>query len=98
MTDYVEDFAPGSGSRTAARSWLPTDAPSLVLNGEWQFRLHPSHRGLPGPSAADVYEETIPVPSHWVLGPDGVPAGGERGLPIYTNVQYPFPVDPPFIP
>jgi beta-galactosidase len=98
VTDYVEDFSPGSGSRTAPRAWLATDAPALSLNGEWQFRLHPSHRGLDGPAASDLDTETIPVPSHWVLGPDGVPRDGGRGRPIYTNVQYPFPVDPPFVP
>ena len=33
------------------------------------------------------------MPSHWVL-----PAGGPYGQPIYTNVQYPFPIDPPHVP
>jgi len=98
VTGYVEDFAPGSGRRTPARAWVTTDAPALELDGEWQFRLHPSHRGLPEPGEADGYEQTIAVPSHWVLGPDGVPTNAERGRPIYTNVQYPFPVDPPFVP
>jgi len=98
VADHVEDYAPGSGARTSPRAWLPSDAPALDLNGEWQFRLHTSHRGLPEPAASDVYDGTITVPSHWVLGPDGVPAGDERGRPIYTNVQYPFPVDPPFVP
>ena len=33
------------------------------------------------------------MPSHWVLAGDGA-----YGKPIYTNVIYPFPVDPPHIP
>ena len=37
--------------------------------------------------------DTLPVPSHWVLHGDG-----DYGRPIYTNVKYPFPVDPPFVP
>lgn len=37
--------------------------------------------------------DTLAVPSHWVLQGDG-----KYGLPIYTNVQYPFPVEPPFVP
>jgi len=97
MANYVEDFSPGSGSRTTPRAWLKTDAPALELDGQWQFRLYPSHRGLPEPDGAE-YGGTIPVPSHWVLGPDGVPASLERGRPIYTNVQFPFPVDPPYVP
>ncbi len=107
MTSYVEDFTPGSGSRTAPRACLPTDAPALSLNGEWQFRLYGTHHGLPDPasgeSVADGRRETtgwehITVPSHWALGPDGVPDDAGRGRPIYTNVQFPFPVDPPFVP
>jgi beta-galactosidase len=35
----------------------------------------------------------LPVPSHWVLQADGA-----YGRPIYTNVQYPFPIDPPYVP
>ena len=33
---------------------------------------------------------TLPVPSHWQLHGYGAPA--------YTNVRYPFPVDPPRVP
>ncbi|GAA1426650.1 glycoside hydrolase family 2 TIM barrel-domain containing protein [Microlunatus lacustris] len=77
---------------------MTSDAPSLGLDGEWQFRLHPSHRGLAEPPETDGDWGQVSVPSHWVLGPDGVPGSAERGRPIYTNVQYPFPVDPPFVP
>ncbi|WP_375430281.1 glycoside hydrolase family 2 TIM barrel-domain containing protein [uncultured Friedmanniella sp.] len=100
MTSYVVDHSPGSGSRSAARAWLPSNAPQLSLNGEWQFRLHPSHLGL-GDGAPDASGdwERITVPSHWVLGPDGaLPLEAGRGRPIYTNVQFPFPVDPPWVP
>jgi beta-galactosidase len=41
----------------------------------------------------DAGWDTLAVPSHWVLQGDG-----KYGLPIYTNVQYPFPVEPPFVP
>jgi len=100
-TSYVEDHSPGSGSRTAPRAWLRSSAPELSLNGEWDFLLHASHHGLPDPAdlAPDLAWETITVPSHWVLGPDGaLPVEAGRGRPIYTNVQFPFPVDPPYVP
>uniref|UniRef100_UPI00388E5A6E sugar-binding domain-containing protein n=1 Tax=Rhodococcus sp. TaxID=1831 RepID=UPI00388E5A6E len=100
---------PGAGRRTPARSWLNTDALSLSLNGEWRFRLLPGTPGTPGAAgvlpngeaetdvAGEDYDDTdwdtIPVPAHWVLHGDG-----KYGLPIYTNVQYPFPVEPPFVP
>ena len=32
----------------------------------------------------------LPVPSHWQLHGHGAPA--------YTNVAYPFPIDPPYVP
>jgi beta-galactosidase len=37
--------------------------------------------------------DSIPVPSHWVLQGDGA-----YGRPIYTNIQFPFPIDPPHVP
>ena len=105
---YVTDRGPGSGRRAAARSWLHSDAPSLSLNGDWRFRLLPGVPGTPaGPvlpggedaegvaaeSLDDSGWDTLPVPSHWVLEGEGA-----YGRPIYTNVQYPFPIDPPHVP
>ena len=98
---YVEDHSTGSGRRTPPRAWLRSDAPELSLNGEWDFRLHASHHGLPDPTDGgdDDSWQTITVPSHWVLGPEGaLPEEAGRGRPIYTNVQFPFPIDPPFVP
>ncbi|NQX26233.1 DUF4981 domain-containing protein [Microbacteriaceae bacterium VKM Ac-2854] len=86
-----------------ARSCLHSDAPTLSLDGDWRFRLlagDPTAPGsydvLPaGESVLDVaavdYDDsawgTLPVPAHWVLH--------GHGAPIYTNVQLPFPIDPP---
>ncbi|GAA4265883.1 glycoside hydrolase family 2 TIM barrel-domain containing protein [Frondihabitans peucedani] len=93
---YVTDIVPGSGRRSKARSWLHSDAPRIDLSGEWAFRLLPHASGEEGfadPVVSVEGWESIEVPSHWVLGHDG-----RYGSPIYTNVQYPFPVDPPFVP
>ncbi|WP_287930068.1 glycoside hydrolase family 2 TIM barrel-domain containing protein [Arthrobacter sp.] len=105
---YVIDRGPGTGRRVPARSWLHSDAPSLPLNGDWRFRLLPGVPGTPGgpalPDGEDVEGvaaesfddagwDTLPVPSHWVLEGEG-----KFGRPIYTNVQYPFPIDPPHVP
>lgn len=93
---YYEDFAPGSGARAVPRSRVDTDAAVLVLAGTWRFRLWPV--ADPGertwaPDYDDSSWDDLPVPSHWVLHGDGA-----YGRPIYTNVRYPFPVDPPFAP
>ncbi|MBS1906249.1 MAG: DUF4981 domain-containing protein [Actinobacteria bacterium] len=105
----MTDRGPGSGARTPARSALRTDAPRLSLNGPWRFRLLAGAPGEPGgaealppgegvedvarPDLDDSEWDTIPVPSHWVLHRDGA-----YGRPIYTNKQYPFPVEPPHVP
>ncbi|MFF1633294.1 glycoside hydrolase family 2 TIM barrel-domain containing protein [Leifsonia sp. NPDC058248] len=92
----LTDTAPGRGARRAPRSWLHSDAPSLSLNGEWRFRLSPT-AAVSEEMAAEAFDDagwdSIPVPSHWVLQGDG-----KYGRPIYTNVQFPFPIDPPHVP
>jgi beta-galactosidase len=89
---YLEDFAPSSGLR-AARAFLRSDAPSLALDGDWAFSLSPRADAPPDfadPAFDDAGWAGLPVPSHWQLHGYGAPA--------YTNVAYPFPVDPPYVP
>ncbi|HEV2927618.1 MAG TPA: glycoside hydrolase family 2 TIM barrel-domain containing protein, partial [Propionibacteriaceae bacterium] len=94
---YLEDFAPGRGRRSRPRAWMNTDAPQLSLNGQWRFRWSPVAYGLDESAAAPDFDDRdwdeIGVPSHWVLH-----GSGEYGRPIYTNVQFPFPIDPPYVP
>jgi len=66
-----------------------------TLNGSWKFRLFdnpevPEANGF-FEKEFDVDEwDTVQVPSNWqMLGYD---------KPIYTNVQYPFPFEPPLVP
>ncbi|MDT7707552.1 MAG: beta-galactosidase, partial [Pseudonocardiales bacterium] len=96
LSAYVSDTAPGRGALRTARSWLHSDAPSLSLNGLWRFRLSPTVP-VAEDFAAEGFDDSgwdsIPVPSHWVLQGDGA-----YGRPIYTNVQFPFPIDPPHVP
>ncbi|MFC4120845.1 glycoside hydrolase family 2 TIM barrel-domain containing protein [Nonomuraea zeae] len=88
----LETFTPGSG-RLEPRAALRSDAPALDLNGTWRFRLSPTAQA-PEDFAQPDYDDTgwddLPVPSHWPLHGHGAPA--------YTNVSYPFPVDPPHVP
>ncbi len=103
MSSYLDDFSPGSGLRSRPRAWLASDAPMLSLNGDWKFRWSPVAHGLDDaaadPDFDDAAWDTIPVPSHWVLpGTSAKAQQGRYGRPIYTNVQYPFPIDPPHVP
>lgn len=106
---YLNDTGPGSGRRRPARSWLHTDAPALSLDGDWRFRLLPAAPGTLGGEgvlpdgegvdavAAESFDDSswdlLPVPAHWVLQGEG-----RYGRPAYTNVQYPFATEPPFVP
>jgi beta-galactosidase len=89
---YYDDFVPHQGLR-ASRAYLHTDAPRLSLDGDWRFRLSPV-ADLPADFAAPSFDDsgwgTLAVPSHWPLH--------GHGNPWYTNVVYPFPVDPPHPP
>jgi beta-galactosidase len=83
----------GAGA-LAPRAWPGgSDAAALDLSGSWRFRLSPRADGDTGfadPGFDDRGWDRLPVPSHWQLHGHGAPA--------YTNVAYPFPVDPPHVP
>ncbi|MEO3754547.1 glycoside hydrolase family 2 TIM barrel-domain containing protein [Streptomyces sp. B6B3] len=91
---YYEDRSPGSGC-LPARAWCAgSDAARLSLNGTWAFRLAETAEGT-GTDLVDDDADTsawgeVTVPGHWVLQGHGTPA--------YTNIPYPFPVDPPRVP
>ncbi|MBI4927765.1 MAG: DUF4981 domain-containing protein, partial [Anaerolineae bacterium] len=65
-----------------------------LLNGEWKFYYAPNPYSLPENFAADDIDsetwDSLPVPSNWQMhGYD---------IPHYTNVNFPIPADPPFVP
>ncbi len=63
------------------------------LNGDWKFRWvgKPADRpvGFEQPGYDDSKWGTIPVPACWEMH--------GYGIPIYTNVRYPHPANPPYI-
>ena len=92
-------------NRLPARAWFlhhpdPESARSgespwcICLDGLWKFRWDPAPVSAP----VDFFEtgfddsgwDAIEVPSCWQMK--------GYGRPQYTNVQYPFPVDPPRVP
>lgn len=95
--EEITSVSPGSGQRVQPRAHLPSDAPGLDLTGSWRFLFSPKSSVAPGDAHSvdldDSAWDTITVPGHWVLQRDGV-----WGRPIYTNVRFPFPLDPPFVP
>jgi beta-galactosidase len=75
------------------RSWARSDAPRLELDGRWRFRWS-ERADLDASFAAPGFDadgwDRLPVPAHWQLHGYGAPA--------YTNIRYPFPIDPPHVP
>jgi len=89
---YWEAYSPSFGLLTP-RAWSRSDAPRLRLDGRWRFRLSPRATGddaFTDPGYDDSAWADLPVPSHWQLHGYGAPA--------YTNIRYPFPLDPPRVP
>ena len=65
-----------------------------LLNGNWHFALADSPAQAPVDFADPAYDvedwDTITVPASWQT--EGF------DYPHYTNIDYPFPFDPPFVP
>ena len=66
----------------------------LSLNGVWRFHYALTPAEAPSDYAAETCDEAgwgeLPVPSNWQMY--------GHGRPHYTNVRYPFAIDPPHIP
>ncbi|MFG1811057.1 glycoside hydrolase family 2 TIM barrel-domain containing protein [Streptomyces sp. NPDC049040] len=91
---YYEDMAPGTGA-LPPRAWSAvSDARRVGLGGAWRFRLSATAEAEDDSFARPGYDaahwDVLPVPSHWPLQ--------GHGLPAYTNIRYPFPIDPPHVP
>ena len=70
------------------------------LDGNWKFNLAPTVAAAPAdfhqPQFNDAAWSTMPVPGTWQM--PGLCDMKDFDRPIYTNIRYPFPVDPPFVP
>ena len=61
-----------------------------LLNGDWGFRYYDSVLDLEDSFPSVKAADTIPVPGNWQLH------GYDK--PQYTNMAYPIPFDPPYVP
>lgn len=84
---YPDTASAIAGERGATPWFLP-------LNGVWKFDYAPTPLEAPAGFEDEVFDDSawndLPVPGCWQLH--------GFGRPHYTNVQYPFPVDPPRVP
>lgn len=89
-----ETYVPWKGA-LPPRSWHESNAAKRSLNGTWKFRFSPTATEAGGEEFAsrdfdDGKWGFISVPSQWAF--EGF------GKPWYTNIQFPFPLDPPRVP
>ena len=90
----LESPAPARGE--PPRSWRTDEPLRHPLDGFWRFRFSPSPSAAADAADPDLDDsgwDELAVPGHWVLDP----AGRYNG-PIYTNIAYPIPLDPPHVP
>ncbi len=85
--------APLSSWRSEADALADRPSPSrLSLDGEWRFSFFERPEDVPAAWIERDLGDAVPlaVPGNWQL------QGFDH--PIYTNVKYPFPCDPPAVP
>jgi len=87
-------FVPWADTPTALVGDREASTRFQLLNGLWRFLLAPRPDAVPHAFesegfAADKWP-TLPVPGCWQMH--------GYGKPNYSNVNYPYPVDPPFLP
>ncbi|XVF00254.1 hypothetical protein REPUB_Repub03eG0269200 [Reevesia pubescens] len=82
------------GALDSAAFWVKGLPFVKSLSGYWKFLLASNPTAVPKNFYESEFQdsdwETLPVPSNWQMH------GFDR--PIYTNIVYPFPLDPPHIP
>ncbi|MBO5231125.1 MAG: glycoside hydrolase family 2 [Clostridia bacterium] len=86
---FYENILKTSENRLPQRAYyIPRGkAEYILLNGKWRFAYFSDEAEVP--ESIDKWDE-IPVPSCWqALGYEN---------PNYTNINYPYPVDMPYVP
>ncbi|MBR2798662.1 MAG: DUF4981 domain-containing protein [Clostridia bacterium] len=84
-------YVPYSQSEAARRDNRAESDRFTSLNGRWRFRYFDSVMDLPEDFLSESQPmQSIPVPSVWQMH------GYDRHQ--YTNVRYPIPYDPPYVP
>ncbi|MCK4294319.1 MAG: DUF4981 domain-containing protein [Planctomycetes bacterium] len=85
---------PYADIQTALKGRIEDSPYYKTLNGNWKFKWvrKPADRpqGFYKPDYDVNSWKTIPVPSNWQMH--------GYGIPIYLNVRFPFPSNPPYIP
>ena len=87
-------FVPYHSSESARAGYRDNSEYFKTLIGTWDFKYYRSVTEVPDPRSADIeFFEKLDVPMNWQHA-----LGREYDKIQYTNVEYPIPLDPPYIP
>lgn len=89
-TPHHAYFIPFSSTESAVKKTREFSPYFTLLNGEWDFAYFESYTHLPQDFLPISFTDKIPVPSNWQNH------GYDNHQ--YTNVNYPFPFEPPYVP
>ena len=88
LIPFADEASAQGGQRTQSEYFK-------LLNGTWQFHWAMGPENAPEDFYRTDYDaggwDQIPVPANWQLL-------GKYDAPIYTNINHPFPADPPRVP
>ncbi|VEH67693.1 Evolved beta-galactosidase subunit alpha [Rodentibacter pneumotropicus] len=89
-TPHHAYFIPFDSVESAVKNQREFSAFFTLLNGDWDFAYFDRYVDLPKDFLHFPFSEKIPVPANWQ----------DHGYDHhhYTNVNYPFPFDPPYVP
>ena len=87
-------FIPYESHEAALRDERNSSAYFKTLDGTWKFHFYPSFSEVPDfrLTLPETFDD-LDVPMNWQNA-----LGRGYDTPNYTNVDYPFPVDPPHVP
>jgi len=82
------------------RARYKSSAKTLLLDMMWDFRWIENITDKANPPSLNSQDEwgQICVPSSFVMPFHDATFTLPHGSPVYTNVMFPFPIDPPFVP
>ena len=88
---FYEKYDKTSENRLPQRAFYIPEGEAVynLLNGEWRFFYHQNADAIDCEGVIKKWDK-VNVPSTWQN------TGYEN--PNYTNINYPFPVDPPYVP
>jgi len=87
-------FIPAESREKAATEDRSVSAYFKSLCGDWDFKFYSSVAELGDFTSPDFkFEEKLTVPMNWQMA-----LGRGYDVPNYTNVNFPYPIDPPHIP